>query len=96
MFTSIELSAYLELKLGRLEGPSVGVREYIFLNMLLDILEVSSHSCLEELLGVTNVDLSRSITFDFVDDNWDLFADITVLAGFRRGSAATVSCFKIE
>jgi hypothetical protein len=55
---------------------------------------VSSHSCLEELLGIPNVDLAQSITFDFVDDMWDP-ADIAVLAGFCRGSAVTVSCFKV-
>jgi hypothetical protein len=55
----------------------VGVRKYIFLNILFDILEVSSHSCLEESLGITNVDLAQSVTFYFVDNNWDP-ADSTV------------------
>jgi hypothetical protein len=46
-------------------------------------------------LGITNVDLDQSIALDFVDDGWDP-ADIAILAGFHRGSAIAVSCFKIE
>jgi hypothetical protein len=67
----------------------------VFLNILLDVLEVLSHSCFKELLGVTNVDLARVIALDFVDDHWDP-AYVAILAGFRRGSAVAISCFKIE
>jgi hypothetical protein len=74
---------------------SIRIRKCIFLNILFDILEVPSHSCLEELLSNTNVDIARSITLDFVDNDWDP-ADIDVLAGFRRGSAVTISCFKVK
>jgi hypothetical protein len=55
-----------------------------FLNILLDILEVPSHSCFKELLGITNVDLVRSIALDFVDDYWGP-ADNAIFAGFFVG-----------
>jgi hypothetical protein len=62
------LSAYLELELGRLEGPcnkmfSAEIGEHIFLDMLLYILKVyPRHSGFkQELLGVADADFSGGL-----------------------------------
>jgi hypothetical protein len=65
-----------------------------FLNIVLDILKVPSHSSFKELLGIADVDLARRIALDCIDNDSDP-ADVAILAGFCSGSAVAISCFKI-
>jgi hypothetical protein len=66
-------------------------REYVF----LDILEVSSHSVLEELLSVTEMDFSGRLTSDLEDYNWDP-ADIATYWQDPVGDLQLQSLYSLE
>jgi hypothetical protein len=49
---------------------SIRIGQYIFLDVLFHVLKMSSHPVLEELLGITNIELVSQVTFHFVDHHW--------------------------
>jgi hypothetical protein len=50
---------------------SIRIGQSILLDVLFHVLKMSSHPVLEELLGITNIELLVSrFTFHFVDHHW--------------------------
>jgi hypothetical protein len=72
-----------------------GIIENVFLNVVLfDVLEVSSHFVLEELLSVANMNFPGRLTSDLVDCNWDP-ADIAMWTGSSWGSAVAIPSLEV-
>jgi hypothetical protein len=70
---------------------AVGVGVDSFLRQFLDILKVTSHSYLELLLPVSDVDFACHLASDLVDDDRNsAYASVLTLA---RSSAASTAAF---